>query len=479
MKRIVNISCKLILCAATAIALPAQTFTTIHSFDGTDGKNPYAGLIQADNGDGYGTTENGGTSTTCDGGCGTVFKITPGGTLKTLYSFCVQSGCPDGQYPYAGLFQDANGDFYGTTSAGGASGFGTVFKITPTALTTLHSFGGTDGENPWAGLIQGTDGNFYGTTVNGGADNGQGTVFKMTPGGTLTTLHTFCEQAEGTSCVDGQHPEAGLVQAANGDFYGTTSAGGALAAGGHGTIFKITTSGALTTLYRFCAQSGCSDGSGPQAGLVQGTDGNFYGTTSAGGASEHGEVFKVTPGGALTTLYSFCSQVACSDGSVPEAGLVQATDGNFYGTTSTGGTNRAGTVFEIAPSGTLTTLHSFVSPNAGHQAGLVQATNGDFYGTTWGGGADQYGTVFNLSVGLSPFVKPLPPSGKVGAAVRILGSNLTGATSVTFNGAAAVFTEVSNSEITTTVPAGATSGEVQVVTPSGTLSSNVPFRVLP
>jgi uncharacterized repeat protein (TIGR03803 family) len=476
MKRIVHISCKLVLCVATAIALSAQTFTTIHSFDGADGKYPYAGLIQANNGDGYGTTENGGTSTNCNGGCGTVFNITPGGTLKTLYSFCVQSGCPDGQYPYAGLFQDANGDFYGTTAEGGASGFGTIFKITPTALTTLHSFSGTDGENPLAGLIQGADGNFYGTTVNGGAENGQGTVFKMTPGGTLTTLHTFCEQGSQQPCSDGQYPKADLVQAANGDFYGTTTTGGANRGG---TVFQITPSGTLTTLYAYCAQTGCTDGKLPYAGLVQAANGRFYGTTSSGGANGGGTVFLITPGGALTTLYSFCSQTGCADGAYPDAALIQATDGNFYGTTSAGGTNGAGTVFEITPSGTLTTLHSFVGPNGVHLAGLVQATNGDFYGTTWDGGTDDDGSVYNLSVGLSPFVKPLPPSGKVGAAVRILGSNLTGATSVTFNGTAAVFTEVSNSEITTTVPAGATSGEIQVVTPSGTLSSSVPFRVLP
>ena len=486
MKRIVNASCKLnwatracavmVLCAATAIALPAQTFTTIHSFVGTDGKFPYAGLIQANNGDGYGTTENGGTSTNCIGGCGTVFKITPGGTLKTLYSFCAQSGCPDGKYPYAGLFQDANGDFYGTTARFGASGYGTVFKITPTALITLHSFDRTDGEEPLAGLIQGADGNFYGTTLYGGVDNGLGTVFKMTPSGTLTTLHTFCEQGAQQPCADGQYPKAGLVQAANGNFYGTTVTGGANSGG---TVFQITSSGTLTTLYAFCAQSGCTDGKLPYAGLVQVANGDFYGTTSSGGANGGGTVFRITPGGALTTLYSFCSQTGCADGSDPEAGLIQATDGNFYGTTSAGGANGAGTVFEIASGGTMTILHSFTGPNPGHTAGLVQDTNGDFYGTTWDGGTDDSGSVFNLSVGLSPFVKPLPPSGKVGAAVRILGSNLTGATSVSFNGAAAVFTEVSNSEITTTVPAGASSGEIQVVTPSGTLSSSVPFRVLP
>ena len=458
------------LCAATAIALPAQTFTTIHNFVGTDGANPYAALIQATNGDGYGTTENGGAN-----GSGTVFKITPGGTLLTLYNFCSHSLCTDGAYPLAGLVQATNGYFYGTTAEGGASGLGTVFQVTASALTTLHSFSGTDGQTPWAGLAQGSDGNLYGTTVNGGIDNG-GTVFKITPSGALTTLYKFCEQVVSGTCTDGQHPEAGLLQAANGEFYGTTAAGGA---NNEGTVFEIATSGTLTTLYSFCAQSGCTDGKSPAAGLVQDTNGDFYGTTASGGANGSGTVFYITPGGALTTIHSFCAQTGCSDGASPDATLIQATNGNFYGTTSAGGTNAAGIIFEVTPSGTFTRLHSFAGPNAIHQGGVVEATNGDFYGASWDGGTDGYGTVYNLSVGLAPFVKLQPPSGKVGAAVKILGSNLTGATSVSFNGTAAVFVVVSGAEITTTVPVGASSGEVKVVTPGGTIPSNVSFRVLP
>jgi uncharacterized repeat protein (TIGR03803 family) len=490
MKRTVNVLSKLnwgtracavlVLCATTAIALRAQTLTTLYSFCSQtgcpDGDGPHAGLVQATNGDLYGTTLSGGANCVPDG-CGTVFKITPGGTLTMAYSFCSDyPSCTDGAYPEAGLVQAANGDLYGTTYSGGANGYGAVFKITPGGtLTTLYSFCSqtncTDGFGPQAGLVQAANGDLFGTT-----SNGYGTVFKITPGGTLTTLYSFCSQ---TNCTDGAEPYGGLVQAANGNFYGTTYGGGANAdcfGQGCGTVFRITPSGALTMLYSFCAQSGCTDGERPEAPLVQAANGNFYGTTF-GGANKRGTVFKITPGGTLTTLYRF------PDGAYPYAALVQAADGDFYGTTSGGGAD-GGTIFKITPSGSLTTLYSFCSQSgctdgAYPYAGLAQDTNGDFYGTTYLGGANYDGTVFRLSVGLGPFVKIRPPYGKGGAAVKILGTNLTGATSVGFNGTAAVFTVVSSSEITTTVPAGASSGKVQVVTPSGTLSSNASFLVVP
>jgi uncharacterized repeat protein (TIGR03803 family) len=214
------------------------------------------------------------------------------------------------------------------------------------------------------------------------------------------------------------------------------------------------------------------DGDEPDAGLVQGANGNFYGTTAQGGANGDGTVFKITLTGTLTTLHSFDG----TDGSLPAAALIQATDGNFYGTTVAGGTD--GTVFKITPSGKLTTVHDFdgtdgISP----QAALVQGTNGKFYGTAPFGGTSSDGTIFILSVGLGPFVETQPTSGKVGEPVKILGTDLTGATSVTFNGTAAVFKVVSASLITTNVPTGATTGTVQVKTPRGTLRSNVVFRV--
>jgi uncharacterized repeat protein (TIGR03803 family) len=475
-----------LLWATMAVALPAQTttvaptvtFTTLHTFDRNDGKSPN-GLVQATDGNLYGTTDGGGHYGAY---AGTVFKITPSGKLTTLYIFCSQGGsrCTDGVSPEAGLVQGTDGNFYGTTSGGGANGlWGTVFSITPSGtLTTLHSFDGRDGAYPDARLFRGTDGNFYGTTADGGAgaacnpDFFCGTVFKITPSGTLTTLYNFCSQI---NCTDGEYPLAGLVQATDGNFYGATYFGGSLNSSA-GTIFKITPGGTLTTLYDFCSQDNCIDGDHPFAGLVQHTNGNFYGTTVYGGTHNKGSVFKITISGKLTTLHSFDGR----DGAAPVARLVQAPDGNFYGTTEDGGTYGYGygTVFEITPDGTLTTLHSFDGTDGENpHAGLVQDTNGNFFGTTSGGGANGDGTVFSLSVGLGPFVKTMPTSGKVGKAVRILGTNLIGATSVTFNGTAATFTVKSKSEITTTVPTGATTGTVQVVTPSGTLSSNVPFRV--
>jgi uncharacterized repeat protein (TIGR03803 family) len=364
MKRIVNnkgtTTCAIIVLWATmVIALPAQTFTTITSFDGTNGKFPYAGLIQADDGYGYGTTEYGGTSTNCNNGCGTLFKVTPGGAVTSIYSFCLESACPDGKYPYAPLFQTAAGDFYGTTAEGGTNNYGTVFEVTASGLTTLHSFLKTDGENPFAGVIEGSDGNFYGTTVGGGAASGQGTVFKMTPTGTLTTLYTFCEQGVVPPCADGDQPQSALVESAAAIFYGTTSVGGA---NDGGTVFSITSTGTLSTLYSFCALSGCMDGELPYSGLIEAANGIFYGTTFSGGANGGGTVFEITAAGTFTSLYSFCSQTACADGGFPNAPLVQATDGNFYGTTSAGGTADAGTIFKITPAGVLTTLYSFPGP---------------------------------------------------------------------------------------------------------------------
>ena len=385
-----------VLCAATSIPLLAQTLTTLHSFNGTDGSNPTTGLVQGTDGNFYGTTVGFFART--------VFKISPEYpyTLTTLHTF--------DSTPSADLVQGTDGNFYGTTDyGGGAYGSGMVFKINPQppyTVTTLYSFCSQpnciDGTYPEGGLVQGTDGNFYGTTLDTGA-YGSGTVFKITPGGTLTTLYSFCSR---TNCTDGANPYAGLVQSTDGNFYGTTGFGGA---NSYGTVFKMTPSGTLTTLYSFCSQTNCADGNTPYAGLVQGTDGNFYGATGTyPSTNSSGTVFKITPSGTLTTLYSFCSQPNCTDGGGPSE-LVQATDGNFYGTTDYGGAYSGGTVFKIntQPPYTLTTLYSFCSQTnctdgTYPAAGLVQGTDGNFYGTTLGGGTSGNcsggcGTVFTLS----------------------------------------------------------------------------------
>jgi uncharacterized repeat protein (TIGR03803 family) len=347
-----------------------------------------------------------------------------------------------------------------------------VFEFTPPGtLTPLYVFNGELNGNPRDAPVEGTDGNFYGTTYGSSCCNGYatgpGTVFKITPGGTPTTLYTFCSQS---GCTDGENPSAGLVQAANGDFYGTTLFYGAN--GNYGTVFNITSTGTLTTLHSFSGP----DGANPGGTLIQATDGNFYGTTEGGGTEGDGTIFKLTPNGTLTTLHSF---LGSTDGSLPVGGLVQATDGNLYGVASGAGFYGYGTVFKISTKGSLiTVLHSFSGPDGANPAGtLIQATDGALYGTTQNGGASGNGSAFRLDVGLGPFIKTLPAYGNVGKAVKILGTDLTGATGVSFNGKPATFAVVSASEISTTVPSGTTTGRVEVTTPSGTLVSNVAFRV--
>ncbi len=362
------------------------TFTTVHSFNGADGKESFAGLLQGKNGNLYGTTYYGGADND-----GEVYQITAAGKLTTLHSF---TG-PDGEYSYSVPVQDAAGNFYGTTYLGGSADNGTVFKLTPSGkLTTLHSFSGADGSQPLAGLAVGSDGNFYGTTVRGGSDN-NGLVFKITPSGHFTILHIFCSEA---ACSDGQSPYAALIQATDGNLYGTTLGGGTK---GHGTVFRIAKNGALSVIYSFCSQSGCADGEFPQTGLVQASNGNLYGTTILGGAYGSGTIFEVTLVGALTTLYSACSESFCPDGNYLYAPLIQAKDGNLYGIMQIGGAHNSGTIFQITLGGALTTLYSFCSQAACADgqypaAGLVQAANGNLYGTTADGGAHGDGTIFSV-----------------------------------------------------------------------------------
>ena len=386
---------------AAVIAAPAQSvyFTTLVAFDGTNGVVPQSALIQAHDGNFYGTAGGGGRY-----GDGTVFKMTPSGTLTTLYSF----DGSDGYNVMAGLVQGGDGNFYGTTTQGGANDYGTVFKITPTGtLTTLYNFcaqdGCTDGYYPEAALVQGSNGDFYGT-AGGGANycglNQCGVVYKITPKGALTVLHSF----DGS---DGDVPVGGLVLGSDGNFYGTTNAAGAY---GDGTVFKMTPAGTLTTLYSFCAQSNCADGASPWDTLVQGRDGSFYGTTYYGGTSYYcgfngptgcGTVFKITPAGILTTLHVFCaSGPPCADGYGLLAGLVQAANGNFYGAASNGGGSNgrgSGTVFEITPTGVLTTLHIFNGADGANPvASLVQGSDANFYGSTAQGGTYDVGTIFRM-----------------------------------------------------------------------------------
>lgn len=472
----------------------AQTFTSLHSFQGVlnnDGAYPN-GLVQGTNGYLYGVTGGGGASD-----AGTVFKISTTGVETLLWSFNVNTGKGDvdGEGNNAALVLATSGAFYGTTqqNSGGCSvgtgQCGVVFKITTSgALTEIHNFCTDysnlgvclDGINPEATMIQASNGNFYGTTRNGGANN-QGSLFKVSQTGVLTTLHSFCGTLQNDYCTDGQPPFSVLVQGTDGNLYGTTSYGGT---NNTGTVFKITQSGTFTTLHSIGTNGDL--GMYPTGGLVEGADGNFYGTTYSGGgcSSCNGTFFTITSAGALTTLYSFCTQGGCPDGVGP-GGLVLGTDGNFYGlTAASGGTTNSGTIFQVTPGGALTTVHTFAGTDGLGGGILMQDTSGTFYGVTGYGGSGWpnlcngcNGTVFSLSMGLGPFVETLPVSGKVGASIKILGTNLKSATSVSFNGIAATFKVVSNVEITATVPAGATTGNVKVATPKGVLTSNVAFQV--
>ena len=243
-------------------------------------------------------------------------QATAGDTFTTLYGFGTNAG--DGEYPECGLVQGADGNFYGTTVNGGASNDGTVFKVTPSGtLTTLYTFAGTDGGLPQASLIVGADGNFYGTTGIGGA-YGSGVIFKITPSGTYTLLYSFTATNSNDN-ADGNEPLAPLVLGSDGNFYGTASQGGT---NGEGTVFKITPAGVFTTLYSF---TGGNDGYGPEAGLVEGSDGNFYGTCVEGGTTGYGTAFQITPAGALTTLHAFAN----SEGVYPYGTLAKGADGAF------------------------------------------------------------------------------------------------------------------------------------------------------
>jgi uncharacterized repeat protein (TIGR03803 family) len=363
---------------------PEGEETVLHSFcaqrNCTDGYYPFAGLVFDQKGNMYGTTAYGGTYNggCTPEGCGVVFKLTPDGEETVLYSFCAQYNCVDGAGPLAGLVLDSKGNLYGTTLSGGTYGYGTVFKVTPEGgETVLHSFCApdgnrcTDGAWPSAGLIFDRKGNLYGTTQNGGTYTGFcnegvgcGVVFKLTPKGKETVLYSFCAKG-GSNCTDGAGPFAGLVFDPEGNLYGTTAGGGAYSKGysgygifketpkgysGYGVVFKVTPKGKETVLYAFCSQGYCTDGDGPSAGLTLDETGNFYGTTVAGGAYNGGVVFKLTPKGNETVLYSFCAQgYACADGKYPYAGLVFDQNGNLYGTTEGGGAGKGGVVFKLTP----------------------------------------------------------------------------------------------------------------------------------
>ncbi len=423
------------------------TFTTLVEFNGTNGSNkeePSASpkgqgnLMQAADGNFYGVTQLGGTF-----GKGTLFRMTPSGVLTTLVNFSGSGGM--GAFPKGGLFQRADGSFYGTTFSGGASDNGTVYKITTdgtpggTVFTTLVPFSGNGGANhgssPMGRLVQGSDGNLYGTTYGislGLAFVNNGTVFKMTPAGSLTTIATF-------DASHGRSPTAGLVVGGDGNFYGTAQRGGTL---GFGTVFRVSPAGQLSTLVDFTGRG--DSGNEPEGGLFQDTDGSFYGTTLLGGPADSGTVFKMSEGGDLATIGAFYgfSGAGPTNGETPRSSLIKGNDGklygstsssifrlatdgapervttlnqgvvygdllqdaagNFYGTSFSGGALGRGSVFRSNPAGEMEVLVDFTGNGASSKgrfplAGLTRASDGSFYGTTSAGGATNQGTVFRMT----------------------------------------------------------------------------------
>ena len=376
MKRIIVFSL-----AAGLLLTPSarpQTLTKLADLQNAQGKAPWSTLVQGSDGNLYGTTMGGGA------GYGTIFEVSPGGALRRLAAFSRTNGA----YPYEGLVQAGDGSYYGTTQSGGDHGLGTLFRLTrERVLVTVVNFSGETGGSSFGHLLAGAEGNLYGTTSSQGGPGVSyfGTVFELASQGSLKTLAAF----NGTN---GSAPWAGVVRDGVGNLYGTTAAGPSSGSGsrGQGTVFKLAPDGTLSTLAIF----GGTNGGSPESGLVLAKDGDLYGTTVGGGKFGFGTVFRVTPAGELTTLVDFDR----TNGAYLYSGLIQATDGNFYGTTSEGGDlslnggRGDGTAFKMTPDGVLATMVKFNGANgAGPVRGLLQARDGNLYGTTAGGGLDNAG----------------------------------------------------------------------------------------
>ncbi len=456
----------ILLFAATTAS--SQTYSDLYNFGTNTGdpRNPgWPGVFaQGRDGNLYSTSQAGGI------GYGTVFQLTPAGKVKVLYKFPASGG------PQGGLTLGTDGYLYGTTRFLGLYGNGSVFKIATdgTGYKTLYSFKpGISGYQPFTAPIQGVDGNFYGTTNYGHTTGLSGSVYKMTPSGFLTTLHEFANANK-----QGAFPSA-LMQATDGNFYGTTLLGDTGPCnGGCGVIFKMTPAGQFTVLHNFTN----IDGNHPYGPIIQASDGNFYGTTRSGGSSGYGVVYKITPAGVYKVLFNF--NATAGPGTNPYAGLVQATDGKFYGAAGTALAGH-GILYRITSAGGLTysILHPFTTTTGQSPfVSLFQNTNGILYGDTYGGGTGSLchcGVAYSLNMGLHPFVALLTTSGKAGQVIQILGNGLKGATSVKFGTGSASFTVVSDTFMTAVVPATGTTGAVTVATPSGFRVSSKTFRVLP
>ena len=455
-------------------AANAQTYKMLYTYPNTDvndsGITWPSVLSQGQDGDLYSTIQTNGTTT-----YGTVYKMTTGGAYSAVYTFCTEAApCTlTGGYPTGGVTLGFDGNLWGTTSGGGKDGAGTVFKITPAgALTKVYDFtNGKDDSAPNYPPLQGQDGNMYGVSEEQ-YNTQYGSFFKLTTKGAMSP-HPF-------NYTNGQTPNL-PAQGNDGNFYGTAQSGGD-ATCRCGVIYKATAGGTITVLHKFTgyASSTVYDGNRPIGILAQDSDGNFYGTTYQGGKFNEGTVFKITPAGTYTLLYSFGS--VTGDGLLPIAALTVGTDGNLYGAASKGGKAGYGALYEITTAGKEKLLYSFcvIACTDGYvpTTPLVLHTDGIFYGNT--AGSSLGGSVFySLKTGLKPFVKLVTWSAKIGATVEILGQGFTSATGVTFAGVAAKFNNISDTYMTAVVPAGAKTGVVTVKTFTSTMTGDRTLLVVP
>lgn len=450
MFRLLPVSIMLLAASTTVVA---QTYTVLYNFGNGSGApaDPGGVIAQSRGGAMFSTSAN-------DYGSvqqGKAFRIWPSGSLQVVHQFA--SGVLPG-----GFVLGTDGDFYGGTLHGGTSKLGTIFKMTQGgSVTTLHEFtGGSDGEYPSSNPIQSEGGDFYGTT-QGPPQGTTGTVYRITKYGNFTVLHVF-------SGPDGAQPNGELVQGNDLNFYGTTWKGGT---SHEGTIFRISSNGDFKVLVNFNG----TNGSYPDDGLIQASDGNFYGVTTNGGAG-YGVLFRMTPSGALTVLHTFTSG---SDGATPVAALIQGSDGNLYGTNMSGGKNNFGVIFRATLNGNVVPLHDFSQAGGCNPfSRLMHHTSGNIYGEMSTCGSFDAGTFYRLNASLRPFVTYLPVYGRAGAEVQILGQGFSNSSKVYFNGTQATnVMEVYPTYIRAEVPQGATTGPITVTTSNGTLKSNKVFVV--
>ncbi len=457
-----------LLLSAITIPVMAQTYTRLYTLGTNAGDpiNPSAigSMSQGRDGRVYTTAQTGGANSQREG---SAFAFTPTGVLSRVWDF---GNYPLPNSPWSGLAMGTDGNFYGTTTSGGTHISGTVFKLTSTGVfTTLWNFtGATDQGDPQSGPILGRDGNFYGTVV-GVYSGTYGAAYKITPTGVLKTLHAF-------TFTDGATPYQ-LILGLDGFFYGITRGGGA---NKMGVVFRMSAAGAVKVLHSFAGYP--ADGAQPIGTLAQGNDGTLYGTTYAGGTKNVGSIFKISPSGTgFAILHNFDRTISISDGGQPLSGLALGTDGNLYGTSSVGGSKNFGSLFKITPAGLYTTLYSACSvvctDGFSPATPMLQHTNGKFYGLMRGN-SNGGSALYSLNVNLGAFVSLVTTTGAVGSSIQILGQGFIGTSAVNVGGTKANFSVVSDTYITATVPAG-TSGFVSVTTTAGTLTSNRKFFVTP